>query len=537
MRAGKDLVLAVAYQHGASLPHGAALDDFLGPTARIAVDTEARALYRNWRADRARDLTLEGADLTSIWELEMMAQCFLPTARLLHSLRPALLTIGTRRLVTRGFDVSTARLIQLIGSSSGVAVQSESETSSMHDPVRRAPSRLTHVINRVGVPPRVRGEIVCMPYWSLDPAIAALARRSRRLRPVAARLLLPGLGVRRAIGVAANGGWMGVAGERLCAASRETVSAAINQVETSGMDDPIGAAIDAYALDTLSRIAGDTLAHVWHARHALAGGSIRLGMVPFDCEERARMLLVATDTAGIPSLLVQHGFLEWGGSQEMALADHLAIWCERDLPKPDRNPRTVTVTGNPGAAHLADRTPVRPVSRGRSIILVDYPGRLTARTESRISMRHVATALEALEAVRPRTVAVIRPHPSDLCPESYLELIPARGQLEIDVDTHTAIEPLLASGDLCIGSMSTATLQACVLGVPTVVLDVAGIERPWPFLKGALPIGTQAEELADAIAAALASREIIGREAALEALGVRADAAERVVDLVAEIVR
>ncbi len=334
---------------------------------------------------------------------------------------------------------------------------------------------------------------------------------------------------------------MGVAGDRLCAASRRKVRTAIGQAGAGGTDDSLDAAIDAYALETLWRIAGDTLAHVWHARRALASGNVRLGMVPFDGEERARMLLVALDAAGIPSLLVQHGFLDWeGGMPEMTLANHLAVWSERAQPVPsDQTLRTVTVTGNPGAAHLADRAPVRRATRGRSIILVDYPGRVSAVIDGRVSMRHVAAALDALAAARPGTRAVIRPHPSDLYHDAYLELVPARGMLdvEVEVDAETAIEPLLASGDLCIGSMSTATLQSCALGVPTVVLDTTGVARPWPFCKGALSVVAEADELADAITAVLASREIAGRDAALDALGVRRDATERVVDLVAMCAR
>jgi hypothetical protein len=539
MRAGKDLVLAVAQEHGVSLPRGVALEDFLGPTARIAVDAQARELYHRWRADHAQALTLEGVDLTSIWEVEMLAQCFLPAAWLLHALPPALLMTGTRRLATRSLDAGTARLVGLIASSSGVAVQSESETSPTGEPTGRTPSRLMRAINCTGVPPRVRGDIVCMPYWPLDPVISVLARRPRGLRPVAARMLLPSLGSPLAIGVAASGGWMGVAGERLCAASRKKVRAAIREVGASGMDDPLCAAIDAHALGTLSRIAGETLAHVWHARRALAGGNVRLGMIPFDCQARARTLLVAMGAAGVPSLLVQHGFLEReGGPPEMTLADHLAIWSERDPPvPPDRGPYTVAVTGNPGAAHLADRRSVRSAFRGRSIVLVDYPGRMSSRVDSRVSMRHVLTALNALAAVRPGTHAVIRPHPSDRYPDAYLRLAPAQGALKVEVDAETAIEPLLTSGDLCIGSLSTATLQACALGVPTVVLDITGIERAWPFCMGALPVGARADELSDAVAAALVSREIAGRDAALDALGVRSDATERVVDLVAEVAR
>jgi hypothetical protein len=538
MHPGRDLVLSVAQQHGASLPHGVALDDFLGPEARIAADADARALYQRWRAARARALTLEGVDLTSIWEQEIVAQCFLPAARLLHALPSALLATGGRSLIARDLDRGTTGLARLVGSSLGVAVKSESDMSPTYDPIGRRPARLTRAMNRTGVPPRVRGEVVCMPYWPLYPAIAALARRKHGPRPVAARLLLPGLGVSRAIAVAASGGWMGVADERLCAASRKAVRSAIRQAQASGTQAPTDAAVDAYALETLWRIAGETLAHVWHARRALAGGSVRLGLIPFDSVEHARMLLTVMDAAAIPSLLLQHGWLEFPGEPEMSLARYVATWSERARPlSPDRDPLTVTVTGNPGAAHLADRVPVRPACRGRSIVLVDYPGRLSTRIESRVGMRHVAAALEALAAVRPRTRAVIRPHPSDLCPDAYLQLRPARGELEVEVDAETAIEPLLASADLCIGSLSTATLQSCALGVPTVVLDVAGIDRPWPFRKGALSISTQADELADAIAAVLASREIPGREAALDALGVHADATDRVVDLVIETAR
>jgi hypothetical protein len=539
MHAGRDLVLAVAQQHGADLPHGVALDDFLSPVARIAVDADAHASCQRWRAARARALTLEGVDLTSIWEQEMLAQCFLPAARLLHALPSALRSIGGRRLVIRDLDRGTAGLVRLMGSSLGVTVKSESDTSPTRDPIGRKPARLIRAVNRTGVPPRVRGEVVCMPYWPMYPAIAALARSPRGLRPVAARLLLPGLGLSRALAVAASGGWVGLPDARLCAASRSAVSSAICRARAGGSEeDPTEAAVDAYALETLSRIAGETLAHVWHARRALAGGGVRLGLIPFDSVEHARMLLAVMDAAEIPSLLLQHGWYESPGEPEMSLARYVAIWSERARPSlPDRDPLTVTVTGNPGAAHLAVRTAARPACRGRSIILVDYPGRLSSRAGSRVGMRHVAAALEAVAAVRPRTRAVIRPHPSDLCPDAYLQLRPARGELEVEIDAQTAIEPLLASADLCVGSLSTATLQACALGVPTVVLDIAGIERPWPFCKGALSVSTQADELAEAIAAVLASREIPGCEAALDALGVHPDATDRVVDLAIETAR
>jgi hypothetical protein len=105
------------------------------------------------------------------------------------------------------------------------------------------------------------------------------------------------------------------------------------------------------------------------------------------------------------------------------------------------------------------------------------------------------------------------------------------------VDVHSPIEVLLAHADLCVGALSTATLQACVLDVPTVFLDVSGAGRPWPFEGSNLPRAVDVETLAVEIVSVLGASEVEGREDALEALGVRADAAERVIELMEELLR
>jgi hypothetical protein len=531
-------VISLEQEDGATVAHGAALDDYLGASTRVAVDAEARARYQRWRARRARGLTVDEVELTRVWEVELMAQCFLPASRLLHGLPVALDAIGASCLVLRGLDAATIPLVHAIASLADVGIRRESETDRMHDRVGRRPLPPARAVGGMGIPPRVRGEIVCMPYWPLYPAIASMARGRNRLRPVAARVLLPSLGRRGALSVAAAGGWMGVPGRGLRAASRTAVRAAIDAAHEGCGEDRIDTVIDLLALDTLRRLAGDTLAWVWHARRGLAGSRVRLGLVPFDSAGDARMLLCALRGADIPSLMLQHGFPARQGEPEMTTADHVAIWSghERSLA-PNRDPATVTVTGNPGAAHLAHPGRRRTATGRRSVILVDYPGRLTARIDSRVGMRHIAAALRALAAARPGTHAVLRPHPSDLRVAGYQWLAAQRRELSIEIDAHTPIESLLASADLCIGALSTATLQACALGVPAVVLDVAGIERPWPFDGSAMPVSAGSDCLRDSIATALASRDVAGRAAAFDALGVRSDAVERVVDLVAATAR
>jgi hypothetical protein len=531
--------MSLAQEHGASLPHGTAIDDYLGASTRIAVDEEARERYRRWRVNRSRALTVEGVDLTHIWELEMMAECFLPAARLVHGLPLAIQAVRPSHLVASDLDKGLIPLIGLIAETAQVTAVEDAKAAPPRRRLPRAQASLpAAVADTIGVPSRVRGEVMCIPYWPLYPAITSLAAGANGLQPVAARVLLAGLGPRTAAGIAMRGGWAGLPGRRSRQISRTSIAAALQSAGASAIEDPLEAAFDSHALTTLGRLAVDTLAHVWQARRGISGSRVRLGLVPYDSDAHARMLLGVLREQGVPTLLVQHGFPARQGDPDMHTADHLAIWCEHERSlAPERDPATVTVTGNPGAQHLAGRVRRRHRQCRRSVVLVDYPGRLTARIDDRVGVRHVATALQALALARPGTAVVIRPHPSDRAPAAYAKLARGHRDLRVEIDTGTPIESLLESADLCVGSLSTGTLQGCALGVPTVFLDVAGIERPWPFDGSALAGCTDAEGLAEAVALALSSEEVAGRNEALDALGVRPDAVERVLDLVGDLAR
>jgi hypothetical protein len=533
---GSDLAIDVAPAHGLALARGVALDDYLDADTRVAADTEARTRYQRWRALRSTELTVDHVDLTKIWEVELLAQCFQPAARLHRGLPAAIGAAAPQRVLTRGLDPSLMQLVAAIGAGVGCTIDAAPRVMSTREPVPRAPqSRLAAAATLLGVPARIRGEVLCTDHWSINPVIGRMAHGSALPQPVAARLLVSGLGRRDATAVALCGGWMGVPGRRALAASRALIARRLKAAGPVASDDQLDAAIDAHALATLGRLGLETLAPVWHARRALDRGCARLAVLPFDGPEQSRMLLATLRDAGASSLLVQHGFSARLGDPDMHLVDHVAVWSERDRSlAPVRDPATVTVTGNPGAVHLLAGTPTPPKeSHGRCVVLVEYPGRLTARIDGRVSMAHVAVALEALATVRPGTTVIVRPHPGDQDPQSYLTLAPVHPELRIEVDRRTPIEPLLASSDLCIGALSTATLQACVLGVPTVFLDVTGLERPWPFDGEELPSATDASSLAGVISSPLRN----AREAALEALGARSDAVERVLDLIVDLAR
>jgi len=532
------VVVDTSLADGLMLADGVALDDHLGSDARIAVDVECRERYRQWRARHAQALTVEGVDLAHVWEVELIAKCFLPGARLRHGLPAVFADSHVKRMVTSIVDPGVQRLVAAIAACEGVAVADGVQESVEREQLRRSPSPLGLVAGKLGVPARVRGEVLSLAYWNTFPLLARLAWRRGGPRIVACPLPVRNIGAGNAVALAARGGWTGMPGARARASSRDALAATIQQVPRADRIDPLDTALDGFALETLARISLDTLAYVRHLRRALRHGRVRAGLLPFDSPEQARMLLPALRETGAHTLLVQHGFSGRLGDPDMLLADHVAVWCERDRSLAQgRDPSTITVTGNPGAAHFAGIVPRRAQRCGRSVLLVDYAGRVSVRVDSRISKRHVGTALSALASARPGSHVVIRPHPSDLALGAYATLAAAHPNLNVEVDARTPIEALLAAADLCVGSVSTATLQACALGVPTVVLNMSAFPRPWPFQGSALPSAADADALAVAIVATLRSGEVAGREEALEALGVRTDAVERVLELVAQLAR
>src|SRR4051794_6031244 len=89
LRPGRLLALEVPAADALRLPRGVALDDYIPDGAHAGVDAAAAAHLRAWRDRRAGQLRSHGIDLADVWELELLATCFLPLARLQAALGPA----------------------------------------------------------------------------------------------------------------------------------------------------------------------------------------------------------------------------------------------------------------------------------------------------------------------------------------------------------------------------------------------------------------------------------------------------------------
>lgn len=539
MRAGRVLSLEVPFAESARLPAGVALDDYVPDGARAAVDAAAQAQLRAWRDRRAGDLTIDGVDLAHVWEVELLADCFLPLARLRAALPEVLAQLAPRRLLGAGLDPELFALVAAAAREHdlGLAVCDDRGGTTGAVPAAAAPAG-ARLLAAAGVPSRARGSVLCVPYWHLQPVLERLARPGSGVSPVAWGMVMPLGRARDRARAAWRGGWLGhpslLARER----SRRRISALLDELRPPA-DGSVDAAVDVLALKLLRQRAPDSLARAEQARRAFAAGRVRLALVPFDSPDEMRILLGAAAEAGIGSLLVQHGFDANLNDPDKLLAGHIAAWSDSERAQlASRTPAPVTVTGNPGVSDLARLPKLRAASSGCSIVLVEYPSRLSTRVRARIGGEHTSAALAGLAAARPGTTAIIRPHPSDPDPQAYARLAAAHPELRVRVDASSSIEALLAGADLCVGALSTATLQAAAVGVPVVFLDTGAIARPWPFCGAdGIPRATGAQELAERVRGALADEEVAGRDAALDVLGVRADAVDRVCELVVQLSR
>lgn len=116
---------------------------------------------------------------------------------------------------------------------------------------------------------------------------------------------------------------------------------------------------------------------------------------------------------------------------------------------------------------------------------------------------------------------MLRPHPSAGL-EAEHAIVALYPQVAFEIDRESTILDALAGCDLCIGTITTATLQAALVGTPVVALNLMGFEWSWP-LGGdtAVAVARDADELESCLDDWLRGSQADGREDLLAALGAR----------------
>jgi hypothetical protein len=533
-RPGRDLVLDLAREQGAVLPVGVLLDDCLSSAARARIDGEASAALASWRERRDADLTVDGVCLPHIWQVELLAEVFLPETRIAAGLSAVFAVHGPQRIELNGIDAGRAACLGEVLGSLDVAVEPPRSFAAppRYPGVLASPWRIpvsrriaASIFRTVGIPQRVRGEVILVPYWHLRQVFERLTLDDGP-KFVVDPASLPSTTVGTLIRSVARGGWVGHPSIKDRRLSKGELARALAKARgNSEQLDPLNTLLDTRALALLEQRADETLARIRRMRRAFAVRTVKLAVLPNDSMPDVRMIIQAARDNQAATLVVQHGFLGEPNDPDKTLADAVAVWSENDARRlATLRSGRIVVTGNPGVssvAGLAERSP-RLNRPGSSLVLVEYASRLSTRSDNRVSVFHVDTALRALAQARPGTAAVIRPHPAEHEPEIFDDAGASYEALRVRVDSTNRIATLIAEADLCIAAVSTAALEAAVAGVPVIFLNVDGHEAPWPFDGSTdVPVARSSEELAALIPEVLGSGEVPGRAEMVEALGGR----------------
>lgn len=552
---GRHLVVDAPRGHGGDLPGGALLDDHLSVADRGAIDREAEDALRVWRAERDDALTVGSVCVPHVHEIELFMDVFLREVRTVRGLMLTLAAVAPARVVLEHFDDELAACVTELLAAAGTEVERRGRMPPPDYPIgfRRPPagggrSLVSKLRESAGIPGRARGSVLILPWWNLEPLWAAADRRG--LTPVLEPLRLPDLPRSQILRHAARGGWISQPAGRERRRSRCATLAALASARGDGAAPPRADAggglerlLDRRALRLLEQRALDSAARARSVERDFARGRLLTAVAPSDATPDIRMIAGAARQAGRSIAHVQHGFVALrpgGGDHPPSFVDgmvagHVGTWTE-DYAGYLRK-------GAPGRV-LATGSPVAPVAAGgaqadaqSTLLLIAQPSPLSAIAGARVTARHLDAALAALSAVRPGSRVIVRPHPLDRQHGLYAAAAARHPELELSLDARTSIESLFDVSDLCVGTVSTATLQAAACGVPTVLLDVAEARLSWPFDgSDAFPLATDAETLGAAISAVLEAPEPPGAEAARVALGADPDALANVLDLISDAV-
>ena len=109
----RGLMLEIPREHGAALPHGVLLDDLLSLGDRVALDREAIQRLAGWSSTVEPALTFGGVSLAQVWEVELLAEVFLPRFASYEGFRSPWRAGTSPQSICRGWTRDGARACRL----------------------------------------------------------------------------------------------------------------------------------------------------------------------------------------------------------------------------------------------------------------------------------------------------------------------------------------------------------------------------------------------------------------------------------------
>jgi hypothetical protein len=530
---GRDVVLDLAAEQGHILPDGLLVDDHLDLAQRQAVDETAHRAIAEWRSHVDDALTIGELCLSDIWHSELYAEVFLPFCRIVAAVAAAAAAYGTRQLVCDGLDENLIAALR-------DAVAPVAVDAAAIGPPRRYPSQepaptgaaarqprwqraARSALNAVGLPSLARGEVLVVSYLSTVSLLQSLAATNGPV-PIVDAAVMPNPSL--ALRAARRGGWLGIPGHqarRRARADADRCLVAAERLRWPEIARPgLARSLHTEALSCLRGRAMETTAIVPRLRSLLQRGMARAVVLPFDHEPYPRTIVRMAQAANVPTLYIQHGYEPYRVFHTGTLCDFAAVWSDADRAAfPAERRKNVRVVGN-----LRRSAP--PVASGPpagggpiAIVLAEHHSRQTAILDRRITATHLAIAVEGLRASATRWKIVVRPHPSD-DPARFERILATLSAGDVTVDAHSDPGELLSRADLCIGALSTMTLEAAAIGTRVVMVNPCGIDWSPPLqLDGAVPMARDAAGLAGLIDEVMLADDRPGVAELLQGLGAQ----------------
>ena len=548
LRRGCDLVLEIDAADGLDLPDGTLAIDHVPVAERRRIDELALAALAEWQRACGEALTVGDLSLAWLWETDLILKVFLPTVRHAIAVRSALVALRPGVISLAGGDQSLRALLEEVSRVADIPLQLTRTVAPAVDPPDAPRPSLSAaaalrrsaigVARSAGVPTVLRSDsVLVFGYWPLMALFDRLLSTPGQ-RPAFA-VAKPPQRPLRSLRAAAQGGWLGTAGplrRRWATRRADALLAALGPPPSIDVDGlALGPVLHERAAALARRRAAADLAAAGVLRRALTSGHVRRVVIPSDMEPDMRLVAHVARSCGVRTLLLAHGAYPIRHTLvDMQVADDIALWSQTFGPTYHDGRGALHVVGYPETLAVK-RAVVAPDGPPRVIVVGRATETTTAMIDERYVVRHYAAAVEGIRAACPDAQIVLRPHPAEsrrAAPRI------ARDYPGVRVDSRLPILEALIQADLCVGTASTVSFQAALVGVPVIVLNMTGYA--WePPLDGStdVPMPNSAKQLQSIVAAWSTGAQIGGREALLAALGAHpeqqgSDSVDRIMEII-----
>lgn len=253
-----------------------------------------------------------------------------------------------------------------------------------------------------------------------------------------------------------------------------------------GAGRPMGSLLDAMLGQVSSKTFPIVHAAIDDAYAELGHPDTALLCIPNDCQPLMRAWTLVAQVFGLPSLVLQHGYLDYTEDGDHLTATHSAFWSEtvsQYYRTIGLRPEQVIVTGSPNADLYVKRqltetrgTAVRTADRPRILIITTGNPGVQAYIHETWVCDYVAGILDALKLRFADFTFAMKLHPGE-CAALYREHLADRLPPGMEISDRGDLARMIAEADIIISPPSTVVIEARAGGKAVILMPVPTVEH------------------------------------------------------------